>query len=496
MPNLQEIPLSTRTTVRHVTVRLIVAITFAVMSTPFAMAQTPSVRSASTDHERLARSVYQELVNTNTMDTVGSTTRAARAMAKRFLDAGFPAEDVKILIPPGDSTKGNLVVRYHGTGARKPLLLLAHLDVVAALRSDWSRDPFELQEDNGFFYGRGSADDKAMASIFVANLLQYKADGWKPDRDLILALTAAEEGGDNNGAEWLAQSHKDLIDAQYALNEGGGGTLSGKGLDVHAMLNSIQAAEKVPENFTLTVKNSGGHSSVPRPDNAIYSLADALARLGRFTFPVALNPVSREFFTQTAKVETAANAAAMRAIVANPRNAVAAATLSKDPRYASMLRTTCVATKLAAGHANNALPQTATANVNCRIVPTSSIAETQAILTKIFADTSVKITFTTREREKFPTSTSAIAPDLLAAATSLTQSKWGNIPVVPVMSTGATDGRYLRAVGIPTYGISGIFSLPGETNAHGRDEKLRTKSYYDGLDFLDKLVRRLAGGTQ
>ena len=476
--------------------RFVFVVSSCIVAASAASAQTGAFKAASTDHERNARAIYAELVGINTMDTVGSTTRAARAMAKRFLDAGFPAEDVQILIPPGDSTKGNLIVRYHGTGAKKPLLLLAHIDVVAALRSDWSRDPFELQEDNGFFYGRGSSDDKAMAAIFAANLLQYKAEGWKPDRDLILALTAAEEGGDNNGAEWLATSHKSLIDAAYALNEGGGGSLSGKGMDVKPMFNSIQAAEKVPENFTLTVRNSGGHSSVPRPDNAIYSLANALARLGRFTFPVSLNPVSREFFTQTAKVETPANAAAMRAIVANPGNAAAAATLSKDPRYASMLRTTCVATKLFGGHANNALPQTATANVNCRIVPTSSIAETQATLTRVFADTSVKITFTTREREKFPTSTAAIAPDLLAAATAITESKYGRIPVVPVMSTGATDGRYLRAVGIPTYGISGIFSLPGETNAHGRDEKLRTKSFYDVLDFLDKLVRRLSGGAQ
>jgi acetylornithine deacetylase/succinyl-diaminopimelate desuccinylase-like protein len=469
------------------------------VSASAAIAQGTGFRKASTDHERLARDVYAELVNTNTMDTVGSTTVAVRKIAKRFLDAGFPAEDVQILIPPGDSTKGNLVVRYRGTGGPngpKPLLLLAHVDVVAALRSDWSRDPFELQEDNGFFYGRGSADDKAMASIWVANLLQYKKDGWKPNRDLILALTAAEEGGDNNGAEWLVQEHKSLIDAAYALNEGGGGTLSGKGMDVKPLFNSIQAGEKVPENFTLTVRNPGGHSSVPRPDNAIYSLANALSRLGRFAFPVSLNPVSKAFFEQTAKVETPANAAAMRAIVANPSNAAAAATLSKDPRYASMLRTTCVATKLFGGHANNALPQTATANVNCRIVPTSSIAETQATLAKVFEDTSVHISFTTKEREKFPTSNDAINPELLSAATALTKSMWGNIPVVPVMSTGATDGRYLRAYGIPTYGISGIFSLPAETNAHGRDEKLRTKSYYEGLDFLDKLVRRLAGGAQ
>jgi acetylornithine deacetylase/succinyl-diaminopimelate desuccinylase-like protein len=449
-------------------------------------------------HERLARGVYSELVGINTMDTVGSTTRAARALAKRFLDAGFAPADVQILIPPGDSTKGNLIVRYHGTGganSRKPLLLLAHLDVVAALRSDWSRDPFELQEDNQFFYGRGSADDKAMASIFVANLLTYKAENWHPSRDIILALTAAEEGGDNNGAEWLVQNHKDLIDAEYALNEGGGGALSGSGANVKPLFNSIQAAEKVPENFTITVRNSGGHSSVPRPDNAIYSLANALAKLSKFSFPVALNPVSKEFFAQTAKVEKPDMARAMRAIVANPNDASAAAILSANPEYNSMLRTTCVATRLFGGHANNALPQLATANVNCRIVPTSSIAETQATLTHLFADSSIAFSFTTREREKFPTSTAPIEPDLLRAATALTNTMWGNIPVVPLMQTGATDGRYLRAYGIPTYGISGIFSLPGENNAHGRDEKLRVKSFYEGLNFLDKLVRELAGPT-
>jgi acetylornithine deacetylase/succinyl-diaminopimelate desuccinylase-like protein len=474
--------------------KFVVALCFAVTLPTFAFAQQATPRAASSPHEKLAREVYQELVNTNTVDGVGSTTRAARAMAKRFIDAGFPSEDIKVLIPPADSTKGNLVVRYHGTGKSKakPLLLLAHLDVVAALRADWPRDPFILVEENGFFYGRGSSDDKAMAAIFVANLLQYKAEGWRPSRDLVLALTADEEGGDSNGVEWLIKEHKDLIDAAYAINEGGGGTLAGQGADVRPLFNTIQAAEKVPENFTLTVTNSGGHSSVPRPDNAIYSLANGLARLGRFTFPVAVNPVTRAFFEQTAKVERPEVAAAMRAIALNPLDSVAAANLSKDPRYASMLRTTCVATRLAGGHANNALPQTATANVNCRIVPTSSTEETQTTLARIFADTSIKITFSTREREKFPTSSKAVEPELLAAVTTLTHTMWGNIPVIPVMSTGATDGRFLRAADIPTYGVSGIFSLPGETNAHGRDEKLRTKSFYDGLEFLDKLVRQLA----
>jgi acetylornithine deacetylase/succinyl-diaminopimelate desuccinylase-like protein len=457
-----------------------------------ATAQAP--RAAVTPHERLAREIYEELVEINTVDGVGSTTRAARAMAKRFIDAGFPAADVKVLIPAKDSSKGNLVVRYRGKSASKskPILLLAHLDVVAALRSDWPRDPFTLFEENGFFYGRGTADDKAMASIFVANLLKYKADGWRPDRNLILALTADEEGGNANGVEFLIANHKDLIDAAYAINEGGGGVLAGQGADARPLLNSIQAAEKVPENFTLTVRNSGGHSSVPRPDNAIYSLANGLARLARFTFPVALNPVSRSFFEQTAKVERPEFAAAMRAIVANPLDSAAAAKLSTEPRFASIMRTTCVATKLAGGHAENALPQTAVANVNCRIVPTSSAAETEATLKRVLADTSIVITFADSVRERFPTSSDAVIPELLTAVTDLTKQMFGAIPVIPVMSTGATDGRFLRAAGIPTYGVSGIFSLPGETNAHGRDEKLRTKSYYDGLAFLDALVRRVS----
>jgi len=466
----------------------------AIVVTAFA-AQAQAPRAANTPHERLAREIYAELVGINTVRGVGSTTVAARAMARRFTDAGFAAADVRVLIPPKDSTKGNLVVRYRARSASKdkPILLLAHLDVVAALRSDWPRDPFTLFEENGFFYGRGSADDKAMAAIFVANLLRYKAEGWQPDRDLILALTADEEGGDTNGVEWLIANHRDLIDASYVINEGGGGVLGREGANVRPVFLSIQAAEKVPENFTLTVRNAGGHSSVPLPDNAIYSLANGLSRLGRFTFPVALNPVSRGFFEQRAKVERPEFAAAMRAIVANPLDSAAAAKLSTEPPYASMLRTTCVATMLAGGHAENALPQTATANVNCRIAPTSSAAETQAILTRILADTSIVITFADSIRERFPTSADPVIPELLSAVTDLTKQMFGNIPVIPVMSTGATDGRFLRAVGIPTYGVSGIFSVPGETNSHGRDEKLRTKSFYDGLAFLDALVRRVAG---
>ncbi len=443
-----------------------------------------------TPHQRAAREVYEQLVEINTVDSVGSVTTAVQAMAARFRAAGFPAADIHIVVPPGKPTKGNLVVRYRGRGgALKPVLLLAHLDVVAALRSDWSRDPFELQEANGFFYGRGTADDKAMASMFVANLLRYKREGFVPARDLILALTADEEGGDGNGVEFLVQNHRALIDAAYAINEGGGGTLSG----TTPLFHSVQAAEKVPVNFTLTVLNPGGHSSVPRPDNAINQLAAGLVNLARYTFPVALNAITKPFLEETAKVEKPEVAAAMRAVAANPRDSAAAAALSRDPRYSSMLRTSCVATRLGGGHAYNALPQTATANVNCRIVPTSSLEEVQATIARVVNDTAIRVTLMKESAEKFGAAPDAIEPTLLATTTSLTKQTWGDIPVIPTMSTGATDGRFLRAAGIPTYGVSGIFSVPGENNAHGRDEKLRVKSFYEGLEFLYQLVKQVSG---
>lgn len=444
-----------------------------------------------TPHQRAAREVYQQLVEINTVDSVGSVTKAVQAMAARFRAAGFAAADIHILIPPGAPTKGNLVVRYRGRSGSslKPVLLLAHLDVVAALRTDWSRDPFQLQEANGYFYGRGTADDKAMASMFVSNLLRYRREGFVPSRDLILALTADEEGGDANGVEFLVARHRGLIDAAYAINEGGGGTLRGESPVFH----SVQAAEKVPVNFTLTALNPGGHSSVPRPDNAINQLAAGIVNLSRYTFPVALNAITKPFLEETAKVETPAIAAAMRAVAANPSDSVAAAFLSRDPRYASMLRTSCVATRMNGGHAYNALPQTATVNVNCRIVPTSTLEEVRATIQRVVNDTSIKVSMTVESREKFGVAPDAIDATLLGVTTSLTKQMWGDIPVIPTMSTGATDGRFLRAVGIPTYGVSGIFALPGESNAHGRDEKLRTRSYYEGLDFLYQLVKQVAG---
>ena len=461
-------------------------------------AATAAAQSSNlTPHQQLARDVYKQLVEINTTDdSSGSNTKAAEAMAARFRATGFPAADVQVLVPPGRPTKGNLVVRYRGrpTAGVKPIMLLAHLDVVAARREEWPRDPFILHEENGYFLGRGTSDDKAMAAMFVANLLRMKRENVVPDRDLILALTADEEGGaPPNGVEWLIANHRQLIDAAYVVNEGGGGTLAGD----MPIFHSIQAAEKVPVHYTLTVTNPGGHSSVPRPDNAIYALSDALGRIARAPFPIALNPVTKEFFAQTAKVEPdSANARAMRALTANPSDATAAATLARDPRYNSMMRTTCVATRIAGGHANNALPQTATANVNCRIVPTSNANEVLDALRRIVNDTSVKIAWTGNLNERFGAAPSPVEPTLLAATTDLTKRMFGDIPVIPTMSTGATDGRFLRAAGIPTYGVSGIFSAPGESNAHGRDEKLRVKSFYDGLEFLDQLVRRLTGSPR
>lgn len=460
----------------------------AIITAPALLAQAPA---SLTPHQQLARDVYKQLVEINTVDSVGSVTKAAEAMAARFRAAGFPDSDIVLIAPPGKPTKENLIVRYHarpGARTKKPLLLLAHLDVVAARRSEWPRDPFTLNQENGYFLGRGADDDKAMAAIFVANLLGYKQEGFKPDRDIILALTADEESGDANGVQWLTQTHKPLIDAAYAINEGGGGVLDGS----RPVLQTIQAAEKVSVHFTLTTTNPGGHSSVPRADNAIYELASALLKVAAYHFPVALNDVTRSYFTRTAAVAMPETAAAMRAIVANPSDAAAAATLSRSPAYASMLRTTCVATRLAGGHAYNALPQTATANINCRIVPTSTDTAVMATLARVIGDTGVKITYTFPPDAKFGVVPTPVAPELLAATTALTKKMWGDIPVIPTMSTGATDGRFLRSVGIPTYGVSGLFSAPGETNAHGRDEKLRVKSFYDGLAFLDQLVRRLA----
>jgi len=448
--------------------------------------------SALRPEQQLAHDIYKELVEINTADSVGSTTVAANAVAKRLRDAGFPDADIFQGGPRPD--KGNIVVRYHGSGggARKPLLLLAHLDVVQALKSDWSPDidPFKFTERDGYYYGRGTGDDKAMGSIFIANLIRFKKEGYVPDRDIILALTADEEGGGSNGVRWLIANHKELIDAAYALNEGGGGSLR----DGKPFINSIGAAEKVSANFTVSTSNRGGHSSVPRDDNAIYQLAEALTHIGKYQFPVMLNEVTKAFFTKTAEIETPEMAAAMRAIVKNQSDAKASATLSRDPRYRSMLRTTCVATMLSGGHARNALPQAATANVNCRMAPGHDPADVRAGLIAAANDTGVQVSRGPAMEHAAP---SPLSPEIMQPVEKLTREMFGpNVLVIPTMGTGATDSKYLRAIGIPGYGISGLFGDPNDNRAHGRDERVLIKSYYDSQDFLYRLVKELSSGAR
>jgi acetylornithine deacetylase/succinyl-diaminopimelate desuccinylase-like protein len=440
--------------------------------------------------QRALVEIYKELVEIDTTDSVGDNTQAARAMAARLTSAGFAQQDVQVLVPPGNAKKGNLVARLRGTGAGKPLLLVAHLDVVEAHKEDWSADldPFKLIERDGYYYGRGTSDDKAMAAIFVANLIRYKQEGLEPRRDIILALTADEEGGDFNGVSWLADEHRELIDAEFGLNEGGGGReRAGKKL-----FNAVQATEKLYRDFDLEITNKGGHSSVPVPDNAIYRLAAALDRLSKFNFPVNLNEVTHAFFERTAALEGGELGAAMKAVVqSNGKDATAAAKLAETAAYNSMLRTTCVATMLQAGHARNALPQKATANVNCRILPQESVEDVQRTLVRVFADDGIKVTL--RSTASAPAApVSPLDAKVMKPIEQLTARMWKGLTVIPIMGTGATDSAYLRAKGIPMYGVSGLFGDIADVRAHGRDERVGAAQLYDSQDFLYRLVKQYA----
>jgi len=438
---------------------------------------------------KLFREIYQELVEINTTDSVGDNTQAAQAMAARLKAAGFTDAEMQVVVPPGAPKKGNLVARLRGTGAKKPLLLLAHIDVVEAKREEWERDPFKLVEEGGYFYARGSVDDKAMASIFVANMIRYKKQGYRPERDLILALTADEELGSTskwNGANWLVKNNRALIDAEFGLNEGGGGELKGG----KPLLNRVQAAEKVSVHFRLEVKNPGGHSSRPRPDNAIYELSEGLAKFGKFHFPVKLNETTRIYFSRSAQFQSGQAADDMRAVARDTPDPEAAARLSQSPTYNSTLRTTCVATRLDGGHANNALPQTARATVNCRILPDDPVEGVLKTIQQVVGD---KVTVT-RMSEPVPSAPSALRPEVMGPIEKVTGEFWPGVPVVPAMSTGATDSRFMRNGGIPMYGVSGLFLDQDDNRSHGLNERMPVKSLYDGHEFLYRLVKELAGG--
>jgi len=439
--------------------------------------------AAEPDETALAREIYAQLVEINTTDSVGDNTAAAEAMAKRLREAGFPEADLKLIVP--HERKGNLVARLHGTGKRKPLLLLAHLDVVEARREDWSADPFRFLEKDGYYYGRGSADDKAMAAIFTANLIRLKREGFKPDRDLILALTSDEEGGDWNGAELLVREYRSLVDAAYGLNEGGRGQIK----EGRKLANVVGTSEKVYLSFRLEAKNAGGHSSLPRKDNAIYQLAAALGRLASYSFPVRLTETTRVYFERLAASQPEALAVDMRAVAKTPPETGAVARLSEVPLYNSTLRTTCVATRLEGGHADNALPQTARAVVNCRMHPNDPPEWVRERLVEAVADPEVTVTAI---GSAYPSPESPLNPELLGAVEKLTEAMWPGVPVLPTMGTGASDSIYFRGAGIPMYGVSGIFGDVDDVRVHGKDERLLVKSFHEGREFLYRLVKALS----
>jgi acetylornithine deacetylase/succinyl-diaminopimelate desuccinylase-like protein len=444
---------------------------------------------ALTPHQQLARDIHKELVEINTVTATGDTLRAAEAMAARLKAAGFPDADVQVFSPA--PRKGNLVARLHGTGARKPILLLAHLDVVEAKPEDWSVDPFKLLEKDGYLYGRGVWDDKFMAAVFVANLIRYKQEGYRPNRDIIVALETDEEILDANamGIQWLLKNHRDLIDAEFALNEGGGvGLINGKPLR-----NGLQTSEKVSFSYRLEVKNRGGHSSLPSRDNAIYHLAGGLSRLAQFDFPVKLNETTRAWFERAAALEDPQAAADMRSLVSSSPDPAALARLSAEPRFNAQMRTTCVATMLEGGHAINALPQTARAGVNCRILPGEPVEEIQKMLVRVLADDQISVTPIGTPVLSPP---SPLNPEIMRAVERLTAQFWPGIPVIPTMLAAATDGSYLRNAGIPTYGHSGLGTDVVDVRIHGKDERILVKSFLDGHEYLYRLVKALSSDSK
>jgi acetylornithine deacetylase/succinyl-diaminopimelate desuccinylase-like protein len=452
--------------------------------------------ATSPEDRALAKEIFKQLIEINTTDTpLGNVTAGTTAMQKRFLDAGFSPEDVHLLGP--DAHKQNLVVRIHaaGTPDNKPVLFLCHMDVVEALRSDWHTDPFKFVEQDGYYYGRGTQDMKESDAALVATFLRLHREGYKPKRDLILALTADEEGGKFNGANWLVEKHRDLVDAAYVINPDAGGVELDHGRPVTA---DVEATEKVYSDFQVTAVNPGGHSSRPRPDNAIYELTAALSKLAAYSFPFELNEVTRTYFQNLESQETGQTATDIQAILASPPDLAAAARLSAEPSFNSNFRTTCVATRLLAGHANNALAQTAQANVNCRIFPGHSPEEIRQQLIGIFGDPKLSVKYVSDAGDVAATAPErkAIAPpapikEVFDPLTRITHAIWPGVPVTPVMENGASDSIYFAQAGIPSYGYSAIALERDDDRAHGQDERLPVDSYFKSLDFFYSFTKAL-----
>lgn len=446
---------------------------------PSALAQ----RDIPNDDRQLLYEIYKELIGYKTTASEQNNTLAVEGMAAWLQAAGFPAED--IFIGGALPHKGNLVARIRGTGVKDPIILMAHIDVVEAERDDWNLDPFVLNEDEEFYYGRGTLDDKAMAAIFTANLIRLKQEGFVPNRDIVVALTSDEETGGSNGIYWLLENQPGLIQGALAINEGGYGLLQ----DGQPLANTIQIAEKIFASFRVTARNPGGHSSLPRDDNAIYDLAEALLKIRDFDFPVELNDVMRVSFQRQAEINTGQRAEDFRALLESPIPVDSLARLSSEAAINAQLRTTAVATLLDGGHASNALPQSAVATVNVRMLPGSDPQAVLRTLTRVVDNPEMEVRYLGGGRMSEP---SPLTEEITGAVESITEEMWPGTTVLPTMSTGATDGAKMRNAGIPTYGVSGLFVDRNDMRIHGQDERLRKESLYGGYEFLYKLAKDLS----
>lgn len=443
----------------------------------------PAAHTSPDEYRQLARDIFRELIEIDTTDGTGDVTEAAEAVAQRLREAGFADEELALAGP--HPRKMNLVARMRGTGARGPLLMLAHLDVVEADPAEWETPPFRFDERDGFYYGRGTTDQKAMASIWTANLIRMRREGIVPDRDLILALTADEEGGQHNGARWLVQERRELIEAAMGINEGGFGRMKGG----RRISNNLQASEKVYLDLELTAHGTAGHSSIPTDDNAIYHLAAALGRVAAYEFPVQLGEVARAFFERMSRIETGPLADDMRALLAGTANAGAVARLTAVPQYHGMTRNTWAATRVDAGQSNNTIPHAARAIVNCRLLPGEPPDEMERRMNQVVGDERVSVRQVANGK---PSPPSPLTPEVMEAVEGVTEQMWPGLPVVPVMGIGATDSLYLRSAGIPMYGVSGIFLDVDDVRAHAPNERIHVQAYYEGQEFLYRLIRALS----
>lgn len=446
---------------------------------------------------QLSHDIFKQLIEINTTDSVGNVSTASEAMAQRFRDAGFADSDIYIGGP--NDRKKNLVVRLHGSGKHKPVLLIGHLDVVEARREDWTTDPFQFVEKDGYYYGRGTQDMKDGDAIMVTTLIRFKKEGYVPDRDIILALTADEEGGKSNGVDWLLKNHRDMVNADFVLNHDGGEVQMDHGKPLAFV---VDATEKLYSDYQLVVTNPGGHSSLPRPDNAIYELSHALINLEHHRFPFELNTVTRAYYEHLATVETGERAADIRAMLQTPPDLAAVDRLSQDPIDNSRLHTTCVATRLSGGHANNALPGRAEAVVNCRILPGHSKQEIRDELASVFADPKIQIRYITNAGEvldSIPDQRSFAPPpprpEVFDSIKAVVAKMWPGIPVFPTMATGASDGVYTMNAGMPTYGVSGVEVERDDHREHGRDERVPVEAFYKGVDFYYRFMKTMTGAA-